>query len=101
MTGGVLLCTLGIHGFHLILPRAWLGIPLLPDWKLHLCPPSFGERSRGNLYSWVTLHVGTFYLGARSSTPFLTPRRCTCPDGWASMSVFHTDFLVFILYLSG
>lgn len=103
MTGGVWLCTLGIHGFQLPLAQTWLGRPLLPDWKLHVCPPSLGERSRGfgDLCSWAPLPVGTLCLGARSSTPFLTPRRCTCPDGWANMAVLCTDFLVLILYLNG
>lgn len=98
VTGGVLLCILGIHGFQLPLSQSWLAIPLLPDWKLHFCPPSFGERYRGfgDLCSWATQHLGTLYLGARSSTPFLTPRRCTCPDGWASVAALHTDFLVLI-----
>lgn len=81
-----MLCIPGIHGFQLPLPQSWPEIPLLPDWKLHICPLSFGERSRGfgDLCSWATLPVGTLYLGARSSTPFLTPGRCTCPDSWAA-----------------
>lgn len=65
VTGGVWLCSLGIHGFQLPLPQTWLGMPLLPDWKLHICPPSLGERSRGSgdLCSWATLLWALFTLG--------------------------------------
>lgn len=75
------MCPLWRPQFRLPLPQSWLGTPLLPDWKLQSAGPALVRGTEGDdfgdLLSWVTLQVGTLYFGARSSTPFLIPRRCT------------------------